>query len=211
MLGLAQLLLPGLAARRVRSEIGRYGVVHSAAVSAFPAIELLWGHAQSVAVSAGSLDMPPAAAAELLWNSRGVGRVDMHADTMRVGSFTLHDVTWRKRGDRLFTSGLLTEADLRASLPGATGFALLGRDPTGVSMRVSGSLFGVAATVDVQLSAVGGKLVATPEGLPFASLVKITLLSAPHMYVQSFGLAASPGSGAQADPSYRVTVGARLR
>ena len=45
VLGLAQLLLPGLAAQRVRSEIGRYGVVHSVSVSAFPAIELLWGDA----------------------------------------------------------------------------------------------------------------------------------------------------------------------
>jgi hypothetical protein len=212
VLGLAQLLLPGLAAQRVRSQIGRYGVVHSASVSAFPAIELLWGHAQSVSVSAGQLNMTPAAANELLWRSRGVGRVDMHAASMHVGSFLLRDMVWRKRGDRLFMGGRLTEADLRAFLPGATGFALLDSNSDGVLMRVSGSLFGLTASVDVQLSAVDGKLVAQPLGVPFAGFVKVTLLSAPHMYVQSFGLAASPpaGAGAGADPSYQVSIGARL-
>ncbi len=209
VLGLAQLLLPGLAARRVRSQIARYGVVRSASVSAFPAIELLWGHAQSVTVSAAHLNMTPAAANELLWRSRGVEQVDMHAESMRVGSFLLRDMSWLKRGDRLRMGGQLTESDLRAALPGATGFALLSSNSDGVLMRVSGSLFGLSASVDVQLSAVGGKLVAQPEGIPFAGFVKVTLLAAPHMYVQSFGLTAS--STASADSSYRVSIGARLR
>jgi hypothetical protein len=213
VLGLAQLLLPRLAAQRVRSQIGRYGVVRSASVSAFPAIELLWGDAQSITVSAANLDMTPAQANELLWKSRGVQRVDVHAESMRVGSFTLRDAGWRKRGDQLTMGGQLTEADLRSSLPGSTGFTLLGRSSDGVSMRVSGSLFGLTASVDVQLSAVEGKLVAQPEGIPFAGFVKVTLLSAPHMYVQSFGLAEAPSAGAEAsaDKSYRVSIGARLQ
>jgi hypothetical protein len=213
VLGLAQLLLPRLAAQRVRSQIGRYGVVHSASVSAFPAIELLWGDAQSVTVGVAHLDMTPAQANELLWKSRGVQRVDVQAESMRVGSFTLRDASWHKRGDQLVMGGQLSEADLRSSLPGSTGFALLASNSDGVSMRVSGSLFGVAASVDVQLSAVEGKLVAQPEGIPFAGLVKVTLLSAPHMYVQSFGLTHAPpaGAAASADPSYRVSIGARLQ
>jgi hypothetical protein len=182
--------------------------VHRVSISAFPAIELLWGHAQSVTVSAAHLNMTPAAANELLWGSRGTGRVDMHAESMRVGSFLLRDMSWRKRGDRLDMAGLLTEGDLRASLPGATGFALLASNSDGALMRVSGSLFGLSASVDVQLSAVDGKLVAQPEGIPFAGFVKVTLLSAPHMYVQSFGLTAA--SSASVDPSYRMSIGARL-
>ncbi len=213
VLGLAQLLLPRLAAQRVRSQIERFGVVHSASVSAFPAIELLWGDAQSVTVSAAHLDMTPAQANELLWKSRGAQRVDVHAESMRVGSFTLRDASWRKRGDQLTMGGQLTEAELRSSLPGSTGFALLGSNSDGVSMRVSGSLFGLTTSVEVQLSAVEGKLVAQPEGVPFAGLVKVTLLSAPHMYVQSFGLAeaSSAGAGTSADPTYRVSISARLQ
>lgn len=211
VLGLAQLVLPRLAAQRVRSQIGRYGAVRSTSVSAFPAIELLWGDAQSATVSAGSLNMTPAQANELLWKSRGVQRVNMHAESMRVGSFTLHDASWRKRGDRLTMSGQLSEADLRSSLPGSTGFALVGSNASGVSMRVSGSLFGLTASVDVQLSAMEGKLIAQPEGVSFAGLVKVTLLSAPHMYVQSFGLTEAPSGGESADSSYHMSIGARLQ
>jgi hypothetical protein len=209
VLGLAQLLLPRLAAQRVRSQVGRYGVVRSASVSAFPAIELLWGEAQSATVDAAHLNITQVAANELLWESRKVERVDMHAESMHVGTLTLRDVSWRKRGDRLEISGRLTEADLRASLPGATSFTLLSSNSEGVSMRVGGSLFGLSSSVAVRLGAVEGKLVAIPQGIPFAGLVKVTLFSASHMYVQSFDLTESPPAGA--DPSYQVSIAARLQ
>jgi hypothetical protein len=211
VLGLAQLLLPSIAAQRLRSEIGRYGVVRSASVSAFPAIELLWGSAQSSSVSAADLSMDSAQASELLWSSRGVSSVELRAESMRVGSLTLHDVTLRKRGSRLDTSGSVNESDLRAVLPGSTGFQLLGSSPGGVEMRVSGSLFGVASSIDVLLSAQSGDIVAQPLGVPFAGLVKVTLLAAPHMYVQSFNLADSSPGADPAGASYLVSIGARLR
>jgi hypothetical protein len=210
---LVQLLLPRIAAQRMRSELARYGVVRSASISAFPAIELLWGEAQSATVSADNISMSPAQVNELLAKARGVQRIDMRATSVRVGSLTLHDATWRKRGDQLYMSGTLTEADLRASLPGSTGFELLGSDSEGVDMRVKGTLFGVASSVAVQLRAVEGKLVAQPQGIPFAGLVKVTLLSVPHMYVQSISLADSPsaGAGTSEGPSYEATIAARLR
>jgi LmeA-like phospholipid-binding len=212
VLGLAQLLLPGLAAQRVRDQLGRYGTVRSVSVSAFPAIELLWGNAQSATVSAGNLDMSPAQASELLWKARGVQRVDMRAASMRVGTLTLRDVSWRKRGQELTTRGSVAEADLLAAIPGSTGFQLLGSTAGGVEMRVSGSLFGVAGSVEVLLSAKEGEVVAQPQGIPFAGFVKITLLSAPHMYIQSFGLTGSTSASAAAgDPSYLVSINARLR
>ena len=213
LLLLAQLLLPRIAAQRLRSELERYGVVRSVSISAFPAIELLWGEAQSATMSAASIRMSPTQANELLWKARGVRLVDMRTASLHVGSFTLHDVIWRKRGDQLYMSGKLTEADLRASLPGSTGFALLGSSSEGIDMRVSGSFFGVASSVDVRLGAIEGKLVAQPVGVPFGGFVKVMLLSAPHMYVQSIGLANSPsaGAGASADPAYEVSIAARLR
>lgn len=45
VLGVAQLVLPGIAAQRIRSQLDRYGHVRSVSVSAFPAIELLWHRA----------------------------------------------------------------------------------------------------------------------------------------------------------------------
>jgi hypothetical protein len=207
---LAQLLLPGIAAQRVRSELARYGEVRSVAISAFPAIELLWGDAQSATMSAASLSMTPTQANELLARSRGVRRIDMRAASVRIGSFKLRDVAWRKRGNELYLNGTLTEADLRAALPGSTGFALLGSNSEGVEMRVSGSLFGVSTSLDVRLSAAEGKLVARPINVPFGGLVKITLLSESHLYVQSIALADSP-SAAAGSPVYEASISARLR
>ncbi len=210
MLGLAQLLLPGLAAQRVRSELAHYGVVHNVSISAFPAIELLWGHAQSASMSVGSIAMSLAQANKMLARARGVERIDVQAASGHVGPLTLHDLTWRKRGEHIEIGGELGEAELRAAFPGSTGFQLLASSSGAATMRVSGELFGVSAALDVQLVAEEGKLVAKPQGIPFGGLVKVTLLSMTHMYVQSVALASVPATGS-ADPSYRVSVAAQLR
>lgn len=210
VLGLAQLLLPKLAAQRVRSELARYGVVRSVSVSAFPAVELLWGHAQSANVSAGDIDMSPAEANRLMGRARGVQRLDIHATSMRMGSLELNDVDLRKRADGIYIDGLLSEADLRAMLPGSTGFELLASKSGEATMRVKGSLFGVTTALNVQLSAVEGRLVVQPQGSLFAGLVKVTLLSVPSIDVQSIAVADTP-STESADPDYRVSVVAQLR
>ena len=51
--------------------MGKYGTVESVSVKAWPAVKLLWGSADSVTVSAGSLSMSPAQTAKLLWEARG--------------------------------------------------------------------------------------------------------------------------------------------
>src|ERR1700757_1636209 len=76
---LAQALLPGLAGGRVRSRGERYGQVRSVHVSAFPALELLWGKAASVSVSAGRLALSPAQVAGLLWEARGTDTLTVTA------------------------------------------------------------------------------------------------------------------------------------
>jgi hypothetical protein len=208
-LGLAQLLLPKLAAQRVRSELAHYGVVRSVSVSAFPAIELLWGHAQSASVSAVNIAMSPDEANQLMGRARGVQRLDIHATTMHLGTLVLNEVDLRKRDDHIYIDGLLSEADLRAMLPGSTGFELLASRSGGATMRVKGKLFGVATALNVQLSAVEGKLVAQPQGSLFAGLVKVTLLSVPSIDVRSIAVA-DVSSTETADPAFRVSVTARL-
>ena len=59
LLALAQLLLPRIAASRISSRVGRYGKVQSVSVSAWPALKLLWGKADSAQVRAGSLSLSP--------------------------------------------------------------------------------------------------------------------------------------------------------
>ena len=60
LLGLAQLLLPRIASSTISSRVGRYGKVESVSVSAWPAVELLWGSADSVRVKARRLSLSPA-------------------------------------------------------------------------------------------------------------------------------------------------------
>jgi hypothetical protein len=212
-LGLAQLLLPGIAAQRVRDELGRYGDVHSATVRAFPAIELLWGHAQSATLSAGSLSMSLAQAAKLLGQARGVEKVDLRAQTMRVGQFAMHDTLTRKRGAALYAEGSVGEADLRAAVPGSVEVQPLGSVSGGVAVRVSGTLFGVAGSIEALLSIQEGKLVAQPQGIPFGGFVKLTLLSDPNIYLQGFDLTtpAAARGGPGGEPSYRARIWATLR
>jgi hypothetical protein len=215
-LGLAQLLLPVLAAQRVRSQLGRYGDVESASVSAFPAIELLWGHAQSATARAGTLTMTPDQASAMLGEARGVDRLDLSAQALRLGSLTLHRVSMVKRGAELQVEGTLAASDLRAALPGSAAVQPLGSVPGGVEVRVTGSLFGATTSLDALLSIEDGRLVAQPQGIPFAGALRLTVLSAPHLYLQGFTLTALPpaagaGGGSGRDPIYLATLSATLR
>ncbi len=215
VLGLAQLLLPGLAAQRVRDQLGRYGDVRSVTVSAFPAIELLWGRAQSATASATHVSISLAQGGELLWQARGVDRLDVSARDMRLESLALHGVSLRKVGSALYIEGSITEDALRAALPGSAAVQPLGSVSGGVEVRVTGSIFGAVTSVDVLLLAEDGRLVAQPQGIPFAGSLKLTLLSAPHVYLQSFDLsgplpAGAAGSGA-GGADYLVRIWARLR
>ena len=53
VLGVGQLVLPGIAERRVREQLSPSGQVLSVQVSAFPAVELLWHRADRVVIRLG--------------------------------------------------------------------------------------------------------------------------------------------------------------
>ena len=73
--------------------MGRYGKVQSVSVSAWPAVELLWGHVGSVRVRAKSLALSPAQVASLLWEARGTASMDVSAESVRLGSLALSDAS----------------------------------------------------------------------------------------------------------------------
>ena len=74
VLALAQVLLPRIAASRISSRVGRYGKVQSVSVSAWPAVELLWGSVDSVRVAAGEPRAEPRAGGEPAVGSSGRAR-----------------------------------------------------------------------------------------------------------------------------------------
>jgi hypothetical protein len=186
LLVLAQLLLPGIAASTISSRIGRYGQVESVHVSAFPAVELLWGSAESVDVHARALALAPAQAAKLLWESRDVERMDVHADSVRVGPLHVSAATLSKRGSALTAQARASEADVAAALPPGFSLRLLSSSAGRVEVQASGGLFGIGASVEAVALGSGGKLVAHPRGLLIEAL-QLTLFSDPHVFVEGVG------------------------
>jgi hypothetical protein len=206
MLGVTQLVLPGIAAQVVRNRASRYGMVKSVSVTAIPAIELLWGRADSASLEAGRLRMNLSQATELLSSASGVDRIDMSVESFQLGPLRMHAARMEKRGDALYIQGSLEQSDLRAMLPGGVEVQPV---TGGVEVRASGSLFGVSTSVRALVSVQEGKLVAQPQGLPFAGLAQITLLSNPHLLIQSFDLSSETDSTGES--SYLVKGWARLR
>lgn len=188
LLVLAQVLLPRIAADTISSRVGRYGHVRSVHVSAFPAVELLWGHAESVQVSAGSLTLSPAQAAKLLWESRGVGRMDVHADSVKVGPLLVTRATLAKRGSGLTAQAQSSEANVSAALPPGFGLRLLTSGAGRVEVQASGGLFGIGASVPAVALASDGRLVAHPIA-PLIEALQLTLFSDPHVFVEGVGAA----------------------
>ncbi|HEY7953460.1 MAG TPA: hypothetical protein VID70_10790 [Solirubrobacteraceae bacterium] len=204
----AQLLLPGLAAHTMRDRVGRYGPVLSAHVSAFPAIELLWGHAGSASLRTGALRMTQSQASELLWSARGVDSLDVAAASVAVEPLRLEAVSVRKRGSAVRLLGTLTLADLRAALPAGVQLQVLsGGGEGGLELSVGGELFGVSASIPVVVAASEGKLVAQPRGISLGGLTQVTLFSDPHLHVESATFTPLAGEGQSWRMDLRATQG----
>jgi hypothetical protein len=201
---LAQLALPTIAARIARDRIAKYGTVRSVSVSALPAIQLLWGNAQSARVKAGALRMSESQADALLPQIQGIASVDLSAESLQIEPFRLSDALLRKRGAELHVEGVLTQADLQAGVQARP----LASGQGSVEMRLSGSLLGFGVSVRALLLAGEGKLLAEPQGIPFGGLARVTIFSDPRLSVQSFGLTILSSQGGQA--RYRVVLTARL-
>ena len=206
LLVIAQLLLPWLAARRISSRVGRYGKVLSVSVSAWPVLELLWGHADSVRVRAKSLALSPAQVGSLLWEARATSSIDVSAESVQLGQLRVSDGSLRKRGSALSAQALTSEADVAAALPSGFGVRLLRSEGGEVEVRATGGLFGIGASVNAVAGASDGKLVAHPLGFLIEGL-QLTLFSDPHVYVEGVGASVQ----SEQPLSYRLTMSATLR
>jgi hypothetical protein len=192
---LAQVFLPTLAARRVRERVARYGTVRSVSVSAFPAVKLLWGKADSVSVRAGTLSVPTSQVASLLWESHNVTNVTMSTETATLTAIpslskgvTVSDMRTEKRGSTIRASATLTQQQLDEALPSGFRIEPIASGGGEVEARATGALFGVQATITALVRPLEGRLVTEPKGFPFAGLTTITLFSDPHLKVDSIGL-----------------------
>jgi hypothetical protein len=209
VLALAQLVLPRVAAKRVRDRVARYGTVESVKVSAWPAVELLWGKADSASVRAGSLTATSKQLTSMLHEARDVGHMTFDADTatLKVASLptglTVHALRVLKHGSSIQTSATFTQRQLDEALPNGFHIEPVASEGGQVEARVSGGLFGVQASVGALVKPLEGRVVAEPEGFPFAGLVTVTLFSDTHLKVESLAV--------QVDRSQPLTYGLTLR
>jgi hypothetical protein len=203
VLVVGQLVLPGIAADRLRDRLSKSGNVISIEVHAFPAIELLWHHADRVVVRMGSYRSAAGPLGSLLSETSDVGSLDASAAEFDSGLLTVRNAALRKRGNQLVGTALVTEADLRRSIPILQSVVPVTSTDGGLALRGTASLFGVTATVDATVSATDGKLVVAPD-VPFGGFATVTVFSNPHLEVRSVGATPAPGG-------FRVTATGRLK
>lgn len=193
VLAIAQLLLPAAAARRLRSRLAADGVVQSVNVRAFPAVELLWGRADSVTVHFASLTATRARTGDLLGRAHQTGALYVTVTTLTDGPVRLRDVSVRKHGNELDARATLAQADLRSALPAGFAVQPVASGNGELELRAQASLFGLGFSVNALLAARNGALVIVPVGIPFGSLATFTVFSDPHLVVEGVGATPQPG------------------
>lgn len=192
VLVVAQLVLPGIAARRVRSQLHGHGSVRSVSVHAFPAIELLWHHADRITVRLRDYRAGSAQLGDLLSQTAGVSTLTASAGTVHVGRLTVRDATLDKRGARLTGTATIAESDLRAAVPILHSVTPVASAGGALTLRGTASVLGVGASVEATVSARHGALVIAPT-VPLGSLASITVFSDPHVAVTGVSARATSG------------------
>lgn len=187
-----QLLLPRIAARRLADDLRRSGDVDHVRVRAVPAVKLLFDRADAVEIRMSEARAGPGRLADLLDEARGTGRLDAHADRVRLGPLLVRDLRVAKRGADLRAEAAVSEVDLAAALPPGTTLRPVEAGDGGLVLEASAGLFGLRAGLRARLSAREGALVIAPEGL-LGVLGSLTLFADPRVEVTS--VAARPASG----------------
>ncbi len=193
LLGVAQLVLPGIAANRIRSRLAGSGRVLSVSVSAFPAIELLWHHADSVDVKMASYHSGTSHLSSLLDQAGDVGTLTASAQVFTDGLLTIHDATLRKHGNVLAGAALVQESDLRRAVPILDAVTPVANSGGQLVLQGTVSVLGFSGTADLIVQASAGRIVATPD-LPFlGGLLTLSLFSDPHLAVTGVSARQAPG------------------
>jgi hypothetical protein len=190
--GVGQLVLPGVAEQRLRTQLARNGSVRRVHIEATPAIELLWHHADSVAVAMGAYRSAGGPSghgslADFLSRTRNTGRLDVSVETLRSHLVTLYDVHLRKQGNLLLGEAQLTQANLSAALPSYLNLQPLSASAQGIVLQASATVLGQRLSIHLGVLAKDGRVVVRPEGVPLGSLATITVFSDPRIYVESLG------------------------
>jgi hypothetical protein len=203
VLVVAQLALPGIAAQRLRDQLARHGTVLGVQVDAFPAITLLWHHADKVVIRMASYQAGAGSVGQQLAQAGDVGSLDASTAVFRSGLLTLRDASLHKHGAELTGTATVTEQDLRTAVPFLDNVQPVASGDGALTLRGTATLFGLSASADATVAAQDGKIVVTPN-VPFGGLATLTLFNNPRVAVES--VSASPAAG-----GFTVSATARLK
>lgn len=180
LLAACQLVLPGIAARRVRAMLARSGPARSVSVSvsAWPAVELLWGHADSVSVSLRSWSSSPGRLDGDLSRLGDAGTVHASVGMVRIGALVVHDASLVASRGRLVGEGTVRESDLRAAVPFLRSVVPVTSARGTLVLRGTASVLGLLnGSVDATVRARDGALVVSPD-VPLGGLATVTVFAA---------------------------------
>ena len=190
--GVGQLVLPGIAAQRVRDQLRGDGQVRSVSIAAVPAIELLFHRADRVTIHLGDYTAPTGRLGGSLHQTADVGALTATAAVAHVGLLTVRGATLTKRGDRLTGTGTIAESDLRAAVPVLRSVTPVASTGGRLTLRGTANLLGLSASVEADVVARDGRLIVAPAG-PLGGLATITVFSDPRVAVQGVSAAPVPG------------------
>lgn len=197
-----QLVLPGVAAERLRDELAPTGRVTHARVEALPALKLLFGRADRVEVRLADARAATGEVAGLLDSTRRTGELDARVDTLHLGPLTLRDLRLRKAGTSLDAEAAVTEADLAAALPVEVGLRPVAAGGGTLVLEATAPALGSTVAVRARLSARDGALVIAPDGL-LGGFASLRLFEDPRVRVTGVGARTRPGG-------FTLTVRGRL-
>lgn len=188
---LAQLVLPGLAADRIRDRLGARAQVRRVEVRATPAITLLWKQADEVDLDVGELRAGRGGVGGLLDDARGVDRVDAHVAVVRARGVVLHDASVRKAGDRIVGEATVTRADIAAASPANTRFAPVGVQDGVLVVRGGVDVLGRKVSVTARLLAADGAIKVVPDVPLIGAFLEFTLFSDARLSVDALRVRAA--------------------
>jgi hypothetical protein len=192
VLGIAQLVLPGIAAQGLRDRLARSGTVEHVEVDAFPAIELLWHHADRVVIRMRDYRSTPATLSSTLGEVGSTGTLDASVTQLATGLLTVRNAQLTKRGNRVAATATITQADLRAAFPILDAVRPVASTGGQLTLQGIATVLGVTAAVDVTVRPQNGAVVASPD-VPFGGLATLTVFSNPAIVVE--GVSATPAPG----------------
>jgi len=183
---LGQLVLPVIAAGRIRDSLVSHASGVRVSVTATPALELLFGHADRVTVHIDQLYplRNRAKLGGLFARMGGTDDLDASVEHVVVGGVALQHIVLTKRGAQLMGKATVTRAAIEAALPLELQIAERNPNPQTLLLSASTNVLGhtVAGTAIVTVE--DGRLVIAPDN-PLLGFLHLTLFDDPRVEVQT--------------------------